>query len=418
MKDDLIQESYHPSMLLITLLFSLFLSVSILNNAHAEDNFEMITKSVIILNVGEKIEGEVAIYNTIKIPIKNLDKWSNQPGNDASRFILHIDGTAFPGLTPSLVNNNKSLQYDLKRTVASQDAWKTVLSRKPQKDKKEVFVTVSQNNVIVYGEAKASMIVVKLSTLKIFIGGSLLALISFWFLAIKSDVLRIPGRQPSGKGERKPYSLARTQMAFWFFAIIIAYVFIWMLTRDLSILTPTVLGLMGISAATGLGSAMMDSNKRAEKEVYRNEMEDEMMRSEVEETRMEAEVLRLSILRNEMPEAEVRALQSADDPLIRKKATLAAKQAEILQSRRAVHAQYNAARPRASVSFIKDILSDDKGISFHRVQMFGWTVVLITIFITSVSNLLAMPDFDTTLLGLMGISGATYLGFKLPNQEG
>ena len=38
--------------------------------------------------------------------------------------------------------------------------------------------------------------------------------------------------------------------------------------------------------------------------------------------------------------------------------------------------------------------------------------------ITSVSSLLAMPDFDTTLLGLVGISGATYLGFKFPNQQG
>ena len=31
---------------------------------------------------------------------------------------------------------------------------------------------------------------------------------------------------------------------------------------------------------------------------------------------------------------------------------------------------------------------------------------------------LAMPDFDATLLGLMGISGATYVGFKMPKQEG
>jgi len=26
-----------------------------------------------------------------------------------------------------------------------------------------------------------------------------------------------------------------------------------------------------------------------------------------------------------------------------------------------------------------------------------------------------MPDFSTTLLGLMGISAGTYVGFKIPN---
>ena len=57
-------------------------------------------------------------------------------------------------------------------------------------------------------------------------------------------------------------------------------------------------------------------------------------------------------------------------------------------------------------------------MSFHRFQIFAWTIVLIAVFIASVYNGLAMPEFDAKLLALMGISGGTYIGFKLPNQQG
>jgi hypothetical protein len=76
------------------------------------------------------------------------------------------------------------------------------------------------------------------------------------------------------------------------------------------------------------------------------------------------------------------------------------------------------AKPMVSKDFIKDILSDDNGISFHRFQIFVWTIVLIIIFIMRVYDILAMPTFDGTLLALMGISSGTYIGFKLPDQQG
>lgn len=70
-----------------------------------------------------------------------------------------------------------------------------------------------------------------------------------------------------------------------------------------------------------------------------------------------------------------------------------------------------------SQGFLRDVLSDDQGISLHRFQLFIWTLVLGVIFCASVYDGLAMPQFSTTLLGLMGISSGTYLGFKMPEQS-
>jgi hypothetical protein len=61
-----------------------------------------------------------------------------------------------------------------------------------------------------------------------------------------------------------------------------------------------------------------------------------------------------------------------------------------------------------------DILSDANGVSFHRFQVAAWTLVLGIIFVIQVYKVLAMPNFDGSLLALLGISAGTYLGLKIP----
>jgi hypothetical protein len=69
-----------------------------------------------------------------------------------------------------------------------------------------------------------------------------------------------------------------------------------------------------------------------------------------------------------------------------------------------------------SEGFLRDVMSDPTGISIHRFQMFAWTLILGVIFVGSVYKNLEMPQFSATLLGLMGISSGTYLGFKVPEK--
>ena len=74
--------------------------------------------------------------------------------------------------------------------------------------------------------------------------------------------------------------------------------------------------------------------------------------------------------------------------------------------------------PTPSHGFLTDVLTDGMGgVSFHRFQMFAWTIILGIIFVTEVYQELSMPEFSATLLGLMGISSGTYLGFKFPEKK-
>lgn len=75
-----------------------------------------------------------------------------------------------------------------------------------------------------------------------------------------------------------------------------------------------------------------------------------------------------------------------------------------------------AARAKSNTgTWLRDIISDDKGPSFHRLQVVIWTGILAVVFAWTVASTFSMPEFDNTLLLLLGISNGTYLGFKLQN---
>ncbi|OGS76705.1 MAG: hypothetical protein A3D31_17100 [Candidatus Fluviicola riflensis] len=59
-----------------------------------------------------------------------------------------------------------------------------------------------------------------------------------------------------------------------------------------------------------------------------------------------------------------------------------------------------------------DMLNDGKSISLHRLQLLLFTVFLSCYFVMQVVGVLIMPQFDDTMLALMGISSTMYAGVK------
>jgi LAS superfamily LD-carboxypeptidase LdcB len=189
-----------------------------------------------------------------------------------------------------------------------------------------------------------------------------------------------------------------------------------MLTSELPALTTGVLGLMGISAATGLGAAVVDSGKRTGEENERDALEQKKKSTEAEIEKLNAEIAALQASTKANPAPADLDQQLA--LLAEKQSQVATKNKEIQQDEAVIKKLDEGTRPTPSKSFVKDILSDDDGISFHRFQIAAWTIVLILIFLAKVFHQFSMPEFDGTLLALMGISAGTYIGFKLPNQQG
>lgn len=275
--------------------------------------------------------------------------------SDVRKLVPYLDARQLKGVYPDTVDpNSQTLTFHLARTEGSKEAWRDLLS-KPGLDVRVMTFSVGLEDQEQYPtSAKLGLIVMQKKWLILAVAIFLIVLYIFFRLAAATALIRdggisgavMPGfsvlwRRPPPNTKLAPFSLARTQMAFWFFMVIAAFVLIWLIIGDTDTITQGVLVLIGISAGTALGSTAIDS----------------------------------SVDPNKPPPAATE-----------------------------------------SNGFLDDILSDGNGVSFHRFQIAVWTLVLGFVFVKNVINELAMPDFGTNLLTLMGISSGTYLGMKLPEK--
>jgi len=333
------------------------------------------------------------LYDHIIVEVENLKQWAEQSGNNAANFILYLDGKPLKGLRPDTerVFENK-LRYQLLRTPESKEQWDALLGR-PSSFERQVTVALglpgSPSDMIVTEPGTMRLTMINRWGFGIFFVLAALGLFIFLKRGLKS--LRDPNA--TVPVEQRPFSLGRCQMAFWFLLVVVSYVFIWMVTTDYGSLPGAVLVLIGISAGTALGASVVNSNKREEAEKKLENLATDR-----------AEKLAA------VPPAPL--APGAPPPAV---AAPAAAIARLDQKIEKLAPQVN---PVTQGGFFSDIFRDPDGtLSFPRIQIFVWTLVLGAIFIIQVFNRLAMPDFPGTLLALMGISSGTYIGLKMPDQE-
>jgi hypothetical protein len=353
--------------------------------------------------------GNLELDDLVEIRIENLEKWAET--NDATKLVPYIDGRAITGNYPEELHLERGrLIYHLEITPENKKVWIDLLGAPHTLreaatlsvglEKNSAFDSVYQTNPVtltvispVYG---LIALVVILGTLFFMI-----------WLVRNTNVIREPGPPPA-PGKRRPYNLGRAQMAFWFFLIYASYVAIWLITSALDTITSSLLALMGISAGTALGEALIDTGKDTTKA---NQLQDLTAEKQALDQGIAQTQADLDAIDPSSPSATDVANRES---LVRQLTETRTRMNQIDQQLRTANFQQSAP---ASSGFLRDILSDSSGYSFHRFQIFAWTIVLGIIFVSSVYNNLTMPEFSATLLGLMGLSAGTYIGFKFPEQK-
>jgi hypothetical protein len=341
-------------------------------------------------------------------------------------IVLYLDGREMQGIAaeskaPRLEEGQ--LQFHLHRTTdsANNEAWADLLGSPGFKGEDFYYRPVAVSVGLDKGFPLPSRVdKSKFKLIRLhrgwFIGTSLFLLamlgVLLW-LARFTNLLRDVGPEPTGTRVRgwiwkkqkpipKPYSLGRAQMAFWFVLVIAAFLFIWLVTGAHDTITASVLGLIGIGAGTGLGAAAIDVGKK------------ETSTTDLAEARAREQPL----------EEEIRELDDAIDrtaglpEVADLAATRTAKKVKLAETEGTVEDLEDKLKAVKSEGIGKDILTDPNGnFAFHRFQMVVWTVVLGFLFLRSVWDRLAMPEFSATLLALLGISAGTYIGFKIPERK-
>jgi hypothetical protein len=209
---------------------------------------------------------------------------------------------------------------------------------------------------------------------------------------------------------RGKYSLSRLQIILWTAIVIGGYFGVALTKLDPISIPPEVLGLLGVT----LGSTVVSTAIKANKVITGQTADEE------EHNRLVAESAQNNMLQ----------LLGVDQPELLSSEEKTALLAHLSEDEcAALNKQIEAQR---KPSWMDLFSQEEKGkehlIDVGKLQMFAWTAAALVIYgamlvsdLTlppeEVAKLTELPNVTGTILALMGISQAAYLGMKLPNQS-
>jgi hypothetical protein len=300
----------------------------------------------------------------------------------ASKFTLVLDQVSMANLpvTVSELPGQQEIILAFQLIRRSEDstnrkAWDAVLGKQHGTYEFTIPVALAVGDQPAWGVRSASPVTLHLakntSVWMTFAVGVTIFLVAYYRLVKHQSILR---DRPNGF-----YSLGKSQMAFWGLLVVLTFAGIWLLSGRMEELPAGVLILIGISAATSLGSKVIGDSQK---------------------------VLAASQSQN----GSVGSLEAAE----KKTPTVAV---PVPAESEAGTSRMNESQSvHESAGFWHDICDDGNGMSFHRLQVVMWTVVLGVIFLDAVADTISMPEFSEKLLALQGVSNGTYLGFKIPEK--
>ena len=339
--------------------------------------------NLIVTNV-ELVKGSgdnINMRDTIDVTIEQINPTTKDktiPEQLPKDLILYLNGYPMKGLfgTPSGVNK---LRFKLIRTEESKEIWNTILSGSViHRDRTVTFsVGCPQGYAIPTDDTNSTKVTKQISSnfWNAIIFFIVFVILLYLFFKYCRDSIRdnsLLTNVSERYNYKPPFSLARSQMAWWFFIIMGSFLFIFAITGDFTqIINEQALILIGISASTAISSVFIDDSKKT------------LSTAEIEQINLKVQQLK-SV---QLDEKQKNQIENEIKSII----------------------------PHSS-SWIKDVLTTKDGINFYRFQIFVWTIILGIIFFLEVVKYLQFPNFDSSLLTLQGISAGTYLGLKLPEK--
>jgi hypothetical protein len=368
----------------------------------------------------EPASGRVRLHRILRVVLNRA------PNFTADRYTLMLNGSEVKGLASAADSTQGSaagppmswIDFRLERTADSDALWRQLLGSPTGRT---VSVNVSLRETppagcergpapcgppgTILGSAGVvtfDLVVLSITRLLAALFGILVVVVVVWGHARTRATLRdnlLPQLAPS----TQPYSLGRWQMAFWFTLVFAAFVFLFVLLGDYNTITTQSLLLMGISSATAFASVEVDAAKDSPADKASRGLKALGLASYADVER----------IRSEISDRENR-LRGTPAPTPQQRAQW---QGEIQDRNNILRLYQDKTRPFLTEGWWKDVTTDFNGTAIHRVQVVCWTVLLGLVFVIEVYTNLAMPTFSGSVLALMGISGAGYVGFKYPESN-
>lgn len=358
---------------------------------------------------------------------------------DASKYVLFLNGSEVKGLDPATLRaytpegstEQRALAFKLKRKTENKSVWDALLGS-PTQVHSPVAVSLAEKDTAgktlapsIFGdkEENATLNLEVISLWRLLLAAATVALVVYvlWGQARKNTTLRdsfLPQIEP----KQQTYSLARWQMAFWFTLVFTSFIFLFFLTWDFNTVSAQALTLMGISGGTALAAVAVDVIKDSPADAVNRGLRalglssyDDVERLRQEISDKSAELAAKIKQRADLPQPAPPAQPSPAWSVLNQR--ILQLQSDVPARETVLRTYESRIRPFLTQGWFTDLTTDLNGSAVHRLQVFFWTWMLGFVFVLGVYRDLAMPEFSTTLLTLLGISSAGYVGFKYPEKN-
>lgn len=232
--------------------FAVLVIGSFVGNVSAQQN-----RVISVRNLTSEKPAEIRLGDYVRVEVEDLISLLSQPPRPGIKTILFIDNLPMRGIYHLFSDSlNKTLVYRVTRDSSSVAAW-NIIYKYPRPFQKQVSISVGYEDTSpLPSEAKLTFILVSKLAFWLALSGMGIVLVLLIFLAKKSGIIR-----DESASENKPFSLSRTQLAYWTIIVISMFVYIWVLTSEIPPITGSTLILLAISIGTSAGAKVVDSSQ-------------------------------------------------------------------------------------------------------------------------------------------------------------
>ncbi|HTB33195.1 MAG TPA: hypothetical protein VK808_14295, partial [Bacteroidia bacterium] len=195
-------------------------------------------------------------------------------------IVLYLDNYKLTTIKGDVVNDsiiNFTLNENLDATEQDKNFWTDEYNESIKQDHHGVITPVlkigTKDGRNTSSSAPTFRFRIYSPCLKMLLWGIFIAIcISIFFAAWKTNILRetcecqcSDDLMKKKKNARPPFSLSRTQMAFWTIIVAFSFTYIYVITGEMPNITTGTLILLGISSSTTLGGSLLDSTDTTSK---------------------------------------------------------------------------------------------------------------------------------------------------------
>ena len=330
---------------------------------------------------------------------------------DPTKATLYLDGRAVTGLADTVYRANETaLVFHLLRNDENAAAWQPLLaaaSFTPRTVEVGLVLGTPAPGAALIVQADHTQPTFKLVLLSprwmvAALAAVLVVILVVLFCAKRTNILR-DAMLPQLAPRDQPFSLGRTQMAFWLAVVFSSFWYLFVLLVDYNTLTSQALMLMGVSGATAAFAVAIDANKDTPIGAANDTLRAIGLHTYQDVLQLDQEIAERQAMLQKAPASAVDATRKL--------------QTEIFDRQNRKRTWRELTLPYVSQGWWHDLTTDINGPALHRLQMVAWTLAFGMLFLLDVYRTLSMPPFSQLQLSLMGITSAGYLGFKYPEVQ-